>query len=88
MRLNFKSVLPNGTFHFVRRAAVQFPRIGKQIVAFIVIVLVIAIGAYFYLVYPHHNSASPESAEGLLDRADTLAWGNRWIDAQPLYKHA
>ncbi|MEA2259716.1 MAG: hypothetical protein QOJ51_2541 [Acidobacteriaceae bacterium] len=66
----------------------RFPRVGKQIVAFIVIVLVIAIGAYLYLVNPHHNSASPESAEGLLDRADILAWGNRWIDAQPLYARA
>ena len=66
----------------------QFPRVGKQIVAFIVIILVIAIGAYLYLVNPHHNSASSESAEGLLDRADILAWGNRWIDAQPFYKRA
>ena len=66
----------------------RFPRVGKQIVAFIVIVLVIAIGAYLYLVNPHHNSASPESAEGLLDRADILAWGNRWIEAQPLYARA
>ena len=66
----------------------QIPRVGKQIVAFIVTILVIAIGAYLYLVNPHHNSASPESAEGLLDRANILAWGNRWIDAQALYKGA
>ena len=46
------------------------------------------VGAYFYAVTPHHSSASPESAEGLLDRADSLAWGNRWTDAQPLYKKA
>jgi CHAT domain-containing protein/tetratricopeptide (TPR) repeat protein len=31
---------------------------------------------------------APESAEGLLDRADTLAWGNRWADALPLYQKA
>ncbi|WP_211256431.1 hypothetical protein, partial [Edaphobacter aggregans] len=24
----------------------------------------------------------------MLDRADTLAWGNRWADAQPLYARA
>ena len=46
------------------------------------------VGAYFYAVTPHHSFASPESAEGLLDRADSLAWGNRWTDAQPLYKKA
>jgi hypothetical protein len=46
MRLNFKGVLPNGTFHFVETALVRFPRVGKQIVVFIVIVLVVAIGAY------------------------------------------
>lgn len=46
------------------------------------------VGAYFYAVTPHHSFASPESAEGLLDRADSLAWGNRWTDAQPLYKNA
>jgi hypothetical protein len=37
---------------------------------------------------PHHSSAPPESADGLLDRADTLSWGNRWADAQPLYRKA
>jgi len=45
-------------------------------------------GAYFFAVSPHHSSAAPESAEGLLDGADTLAWGNRWADAQPLYAKA
>ena len=45
-------------------------------------------GSYLYLVSPHHSSASPESADGLLDRADTLAWGNRWADAAPLFLKA
>jgi CHAT domain-containing protein len=67
---------------------VRLPRVGKQIVAVIVVALAIVIGAYFYAVTPHHSSAPPESAEGLLDHADTLAWGNRWIDAQPLYRRA
>ena len=33
---------------------------------------------------PRRRSAQ-ESAQTLLDRADKLAWGNRWADAQPLY---
>ena len=45
-------------------------------------------GAYFYAVTPHHSFAPPESAQGLLDSADSLAWGNRWTDAQPLYEKA
>lgn len=48
----------------------------------------LAAGAYLYAVSPHHSSAPPESAEGLLDRADALAWNNRWTDAQPLYAKA
>lgn len=43
---------------------------------------------YLYLIAPHHSSAPPQSAVGLLDRADTLAWGNRWTDAQPLFLKA
>ncbi len=45
-------------------------------------------GSYVYFVTPHHSLQSPESAAGLLDRADTLAWGNRWADARPVYKKA
>ena len=29
-----------------------------------------------------------ESADGLLDRADTLAWDNFWVPAAPLYAEA
>jgi hypothetical protein len=32
--------------------------------------------------------APAESADGLLDRADTLAWGNLWVAAAPLYAKA
>ena len=45
-------------------------------------------GAYFYAVSPHRSSAPFESAQGLLDRADELAWGNQWAEAQPLYARA
>jgi CHAT domain-containing protein len=34
------------------------------------------------------NSKPTASAQALLDHADTLAWGNRWADAQPLYNRA
>ena len=44
--------------------------------------------AYEYAVTPHHSSASSQSAEGVLDRADTLAWGNRWNEASPLFARA
>lgn len=45
-------------------------------------------GAYYYVITPHHSSAPPESVEGLLDRADSLAWTNRWDEAHPLYVRA
>lgn len=61
---------------------------GKRILAVFGVTLVVLRSTYIYLISPHHSSASPESAEGLLDRADTLAWGNRWADAQPLYGKA
>ena len=44
--------------------------------------------AYFYVVAPHHSSAPPESAQALLERADELAWGNKWAEAQPLFARA
>jgi CHAT domain-containing protein len=50
---------------------------------------VLIIGAfYFYGFTPHASSAPLGSAQNLLDRADTLAWGNQWALAQPLYKQA
>lgn len=45
-------------------------------------------GAYWYAISPHHSFAPPESAEGLLNRADTLSWMNRWAEARPLYAKA
>ena len=51
--------------------------------------ILIVIGcAYFYAITPHHSSAPPESSAGLLERADELAWGNEWAEAQPLYAKA
>src|ERR1700735_5878032 len=61
---------------------------GKRILAVFGVTLVVLGSTYFYLISPQHRSAPPESAEGLLDRADTLAWGNRWADALPLYQKA
>ena len=52
------------------------------------ITIIVFGGAYYYAIAPHHSSAPPESSEGLLDRADTLAWGNKWAEAQPLYARA
>lgn len=67
----------------------MFNRSGaKKLTGALGIAFGLTAGVYFYAVSPHHSSAAPESAEGLLDRADTLAWGNRWADAQPLYAKA
>nr|AOS95250.1 CHAT domain-containing protein [uncultured bacterium] len=61
---------------------------GKKIIL-VLGVLTLGLGAaYLYLISPHHSSAPPESADGLLQRADTLAWGNRWTDAQPFFLKA
>ena len=65
----------------------KFSRIKKLIVGFSLSMLVIG-GGYFYVTSPHGSSAPPESAEGLLGRADKLAWNNRWAEARPLYGRA
>jgi tetratricopeptide (TPR) repeat protein len=67
---------------------VRLPRIVKRIFATLGIMFLVAGGVYYYAITPHHSSAPPDSAAGLLDRADTLAWGNRWADALPLYQKA
>ena len=53
----------------------RLPGIVRKIFATLAITLLVAGCAYYYAITPHHSSAPPESAEGLLDRADTLAWG-------------
>ena len=60
----------------------------KRITAVLGMILLIAVGSYFYAISPHHTWAPAESADGLLDRADTLAWGNLWVPAAPLYAKA
>jgi CHAT domain-containing protein len=52
------------------------------------ITLALTSGAYYYAITPHHSSDPAKSADGLLDRADTLSWGNRWTEAEPLYAQA
>ncbi len=61
---------------------------AKKAAAALGITFGLAAGAYFYAVSPHHSSAPPESAQGLLDRADALAWNSRWAEAQPIYAKA
>ena len=72
----------------MRRTHVRLPRIVKKIFATLGTSFLVAGGAYYYAITPHHSSAPPDSAAGLLDRADTLAWGNRWAEALPLYQKA
>jgi CHAT domain-containing protein len=59
----------------------------KTLVVCSATVLILAT-TYIYLVSPHHSFAALESSDGLLNRADALAWGNRWADAMPLYSRA
>jgi CHAT domain-containing protein len=63
-------------------------RIGKRIALIFVAALVLMTGVYYYAVTPHRSGANPESAQGLLERADALAWDNRWAEAKPLYLRA
>jgi CHAT domain-containing protein len=72
----------------VKRAYMRLPRIAKKLFAALGILFLAACGAYYYAIEPHHSSAPPESAAGLLDKADSLAWNNRWVDARPLYSRA
>jgi tetratricopeptide (TPR) repeat protein len=67
---------------------VQLSRSLKFSGAIFIVVVLIGAGAYYYAIIPHHSAAPPESAQGLLDRADDLAWGNQWAAAEPLYKRA
>ena len=66
----------------------QLSRSLKFSGAIFIVVVLIGAGAYYYAIIPHHSAAPPESAQGLLDRADDLAWGNQWAASEPLYKRA
>lgn len=63
-------------------------RIGKFVAVIFAVAAALVTGVYFYAVTPHHSSADPQSARGLLERADILAWNNRWTEATPLYQRA
>ena len=62
--------------------------LGKKIAATSAIVVATLLAAYGIAIVPHHSWAPPESAQGLLDRADTLSWTNRWAQAKPVYIQA
>jgi hypothetical protein len=61
---------------------------ARKIITIFGIAIALVVGTYFYAVTPHHSSAPPDSADGLLDKANTLSWDNRWADAQPIYAKA
>jgi CHAT domain-containing protein len=60
----------------------------KVTTCFLLFAVTIAATIHFSHLVARRNAKPPESAQDLLDHADTLAWGNRWADAQPLYKRA
>ena len=66
----------------------RFLQVGKVTAAVIGILLLFAAAAFYYALIPRASSAPSQSAEGLLRRADTLSWGNRWADAEPFYARA
>ncbi len=57
--------------------ATYFLAVGTAAVAFML--------AYGVAVGPHYSFAPPQSAQGLLDKADRLAWVNKWAEAKPIY---
>lgn len=61
---------------------------GKKVLAASAISLAALLAAYGIAVAPRKSSAAPESAQGLLDRADALSWTNRWAAAAPVYAKA
>jgi CHAT domain-containing protein len=62
-------------------------RASKFVVVFGVGIVGLAL-AYGVAISPHHSFAPPQSPEGLLDKADSLSWMNRWAEAKPLYAQA
>jgi CHAT domain-containing protein len=66
----------------------RFFRVVNTLLISLGILILATGGAYYYAFVPHRSSAPPESAAGLLDRADSFAWNNRWTDARPLFSRA
>ena len=62
--------------------------VGKKIAAGSVSVIAGLLTVYGIAVAPHPSLARPESAQGLLDKADALSWTNRWALARPVYEQA
>ena len=62
--------------------------LGKKIAAVSVSGIAGLLIAYGIAVAPHPSLAPAESAQGLLDKADTFSWTNRWALAQPVYAQA
>ena len=60
----------------------------KKLVEISALIVACSLSAYAIAVAPHHSWAAPESAEGLLDKADALSWTNRWVIAAPVYARA
>jgi CHAT domain-containing protein len=65
----------------------RFPR-AKRVLVTTGLAVIILGSCYRYAIIPHPSWSPPESADGLLDRADALAWTNRWAEARPLYAKA
>lgn len=66
----------------------RFPQVLRLTAAASGILIVIAAATFYYAVTPHTPLAPAQSPEGLLQRANTLSWGNRWAAAEPLYAQA
>jgi CHAT domain-containing protein len=62
-------------------------RTKKIIVVFGIAAVALSAG-YFLAITPYHSFAAPESAQGLLYKADTLSWNNQWPEAKPFYERA
>jgi len=60
----------------------------KVFASFLLFATITAATVHFSRLAGRRSSKPTASAQALLDHADTLAWGNRWADAQPLYNRA
>ena len=65
----------------------RVPWVSKLISIFSISAALVVV-TYFHAIIPRRSLAAPDTADGLLYRADTLAWNNRWIEAKPLYQKA
>ena len=61
---------------------------ARKVFVLFALFLAILAGSYLYITGTHQARTPANSPEGLLDRADTLSWGNRWAEARPVYERA